>query len=939
MYKYKLSMRKSLLIIILYFFAIIQLFAQRKNPLPPQLDIVNPFDIPPYDDLAKTPLFFQYMMEIPLNIEKVDSAFTNFGKTEELYRDAVNDLHEDPFERFFIHWRMKINQYLDNNKQFVVPNYQPLKTIKTTNKQSRVQASRAWQPLGPMSAYSGKGASQTLIPQHQNIYYIGVSPSNTNILYANTETGWTFKSTDKGLNWTSLDELGAGTGPIAIHPTNQNITFIMKGNNLYKTLDGGVSWVLSKVFTSGAERIVFAPNSPNTILIASNESIIRSTDTGNTWVNVLSGSFTDVEIQPNNPSVVYAAGYNGTFYKSTDGGISFTNKSFFTGTGAGTLLTVSQANVNVVYFATLFSGFTHLYRSDDAGNSFTLTNNTGLTSGQGFYDFILMANPLNADQVILGTQSMVKSLDKGVTYSALGGYTGPFNIHPDAQDIFCVNGETFMATDGGITYSTDFYTSLSNYNTRMNGIWANDFWGFGHAWNYDIFGGGRYHNGDVIYNGKWGENKGFAICGGEAATGTFIDGKKGMTYRDCSGGAIYVPSDNILNGVNVTNDVVSLAPNDYYYGDRLGDTRIHTVYENIYFVAKNNAVYYSWDYGKTFTALKDFGSTTWQIHVSRSNPKKVFVLTANSLYYTNDIFAWEFATWNKVNLPITDPLSVQLDETDENTLWLANRKNWYNSTNIGTNWFQESLPSNFTNIQGIVKQEGKKNAIYVIGADATTGYMKIAYKDNDTPITDYSTGLVNYGPNRIKPFAFYAQNKLRFGGGAIWGVWQNDFYSNTYSVIAQPTTNAYPSICIGDTVRCESRSVVNQSNVSWNWSFSSPPNYINSSTIRNPKIVFNTRKKVTATLTVTDNVSGLSDSKSTTFSIEDTQTAAPIIISSLEDLNGFNFVKGRNVVLKADVPSTATLFVYYSDTFTANQLINVTGNIVVKKVPLASMCK
>ncbi len=929
-------MKKISYLLILQFL-VLSLNAQNLS-IPEHLRIINIYDIPVYENLEETPVFFQLMMKSPLQLAKIDSAFRSFGKMEAAVR-ADESEHENSFERLYIHWRRKLMPYLDSQNHFV--SQQNIeKTLGNSNQRStfRIAATNTWEAIGPKSVYRNTGTSQRLAPQHQNIYYIGVSESNSNILYANTETGWTFKSTDKGLNWIGMDSLRAGTGPIAIHSTNPNIVLIFKDKNLYRTSDGGLSWNLVKTLTNGGERIHFNPASPSNVYLASADGLFRSTDAGLTWTLSFAGSYTDVKTQPNSTSIVYLAAYDGKFYKSSDAGSTFTNKSFFSSSGEGTLISTTSADANTLYYATLYAGYTHIYKSTDGGNTFSLKNNTFLNSGQGFYDFTLIANPLNANQIIVGTQQIDKSIDGGTTLTHLGGYSGTFDIHPDIQDAFALsNGDTFLATDGGISYSTDFFTSTANYSTRMNGIWVNDFWGFGHSWNMDIFGGGRYHNGNVIYNGKWGNNKGFSVGGGESATGNYIEGLGGMVFQDLSNGILFTPSDNLSQGAPTSNVYFTFQPNDYYYGARLADIKMHPSYNNIYFGAKDNSIYYTIDYGKTFKKLKDFGETTWEIHIFPSNPKKALVVCQNNIYYTNNIFAWETSTWQQLALPEANSFLAQVDETNDNKVWIAHSTKLYLTSNLGSSWQNIALPTNFS-LQTFAKQAGKADGLYIFGQNNTKKYMEVYYKDASfSNFQAYYNGLVKNTPNSIKPFLFYTQNKIRFAG-AGWGVWQNDFFSNTYNVMAQPTINAYPSICVGDTLRCDSQSIVNQANVTWNWTFSKTPSYLSASNIRNPKAVFSSSGDITATLTVTDNNTGQSSSKGIIFKVNDALSNTPYIITSLDDPSGFNLVKSKNVILQTDIPTSATLYIYYSDSFKSNLTINATGNIFVHQVKASDLC-
>lgn len=98
---------------------------------------------------------------------------------------------------------------------------------------------------------------------------------------------------------------------------------------------------------------------------------------------------------------------------------------------------------------------------------------------------------------MVATTTMYKTA-RCTTFTAVGGYEGDFPIHPDIQDIiFGANGDLWVATDGGLSMSTDYFTSPSNFSVRTNGIVGSDFWGFDQGWNEDIIVAGRYHNGNT----------------------------------------------------------------------------------------------------------------------------------------------------------------------------------------------------------------------------------------------------------------------------------------------------------------------------------------------------------------------------------------------------------------------------------------------------------
>ena len=58
------------------------------------------------------------------------------------------------------------------------------------------------------------------------------------------------------------------------------------------------------------------------------------------------------------------------------------------------------------------------------------------------------------------------------------------------------NNRAWLATDGGLTYSSDNFTQTNNAQSKNNLLVGSDMWGFDQGWNEDIVGG-RYHNGNT----------------------------------------------------------------------------------------------------------------------------------------------------------------------------------------------------------------------------------------------------------------------------------------------------------------------------------------------------------------------------------------------------------------------------------------------------------
>ncbi len=222
---------------------------------------------------------------------------------------------------------------------------------------------------------------------------LAVSETDPNIIYLGYAVGGVWKSENNGVSFTPVFDTynTASIGDIAIHPRDPNIVYVGTGepNNrqtssfgdgIYKTTDGGKTFVnMGLKDTQSIARIVIDPKNPETVYVASpghlfgpnpDRGVYKTTDGGRSWNRIKfidnDTGFTDIVLDPGNPSIIYASSYqrrrigccfNGGgpasgIWKSTDAGKTW-NKLTGNGLPPGTYgriaLDVSRSNPNVVY--------------------------------------------------------------------------------------------------------------------------------------------------------------------------------------------------------------------------------------------------------------------------------------------------------------------------------------------------------------------------------------------------------------------------------------------------------------------------------------------------------------------------------------------------------------------------------------------------------------
>jgi photosystem II stability/assembly factor-like uncharacterized protein len=168
---------------------------------------------------------------------------------------------------------------------------------------------------------------------HNGYWHLRARPDNTFITFAFNHQDMTanlgfLRSTDGGQNWTqfapSLRDL-----LITAFDVSADGQTIYAGERdvqkLYRSLDGGVTWVT--INTRGDQALRVSPVDPNLVLFSRGSNDLYLTIDGfTTTETVLSAAdeVQDIEFALSDPNIVYAATTGYSVYRSDDAGASFT---------------------------------------------------------------------------------------------------------------------------------------------------------------------------------------------------------------------------------------------------------------------------------------------------------------------------------------------------------------------------------------------------------------------------------------------------------------------------------------------------------------------------------------------------------------------------------------------------------------------------------------
>ncbi len=270
--------------------------------------------------------------------------------------------------------------------------------------EQKLFAGMRWRSIGPYRG--GRTKVAVGVPSQPNVFYIGVC------------NGGVWRTTDYGRTWTPIfdDQPTGSIGAVAVSPSDPNVIYVGSGEGLqrpdlsvgdgvYRSTDAGKTWThLGLRDGQQIPAIIVDPRNPGRLFVAvlghpygpnAERGVFRSTDGGLTFEKVLykdeNTGASDLEFDPSTPDTIYAAlwesrqgpwenaawsGTGGGIFKSTDGGSTW--RQLTRGLPAEGVvqadIAVAPGNPKILYASVASPRSVVIYRSDDAGESWTQVN-------------------------------------------------------------------------------------------------------------------------------------------------------------------------------------------------------------------------------------------------------------------------------------------------------------------------------------------------------------------------------------------------------------------------------------------------------------------------------------------------------------------------------------------------------------------------------------
>lgn len=289
-----------------------------------------------------------------------------------------------------------------------------------------------------------------------------VNPSNANELYAG---GVGFrKSTDGGVNWSSVSGIHVDHHYAGFEGSD---LYVGSDGGIYRTSNGGSSWTF---LNEGLEitqyyRISNAETNQSRMLAGSQDNGTHMLLNGN-WSHEYGGDGMDNAIDPNDENNLFVSYQYGNFFRSTNGGSSFSSMIRPSDTGINgawvTPIKIDETNTDILY-----TGYDRIWKSTNDGVSWSDVGGGKLTSGSGLLRYIDVSKSNNSVIYTTDYNDLWRSDNGGSTWSSL---TTPDNairwIEIDPNDHLHV----WLAADRDVYESTNGGSSWTNISYNLPNV-------------------------------------------------------------------------------------------------------------------------------------------------------------------------------------------------------------------------------------------------------------------------------------------------------------------------------------------------------------------------------------------------------------------------------------------------------------------------------------
>ena len=520
-----------------------------------------------------------------------------------------------------------------------------------------VPAAGQWTSIGPDGGW---------------VEVVVIDPVTPSTLYAATDRGGVYKSTDAGASWRLMNpfppDVGGRIREIQIDPLTPETLYLSTNDGVYKSTNGAQSWMpMNEGLTDTVIGLAIDPSNPSTLYAGTSfRGVFKSTDGADTWTKVLdiTTRANVLAVAPSNSSIVYLGAGFSMIFKSTDGGDTWNSVS--TGLDNAFVfrqIAVHPTNPDIVYGAADGG----LFKTTNGGTSWALLN-----TPETVIESVVL-DPSNPATVYATSDGVMKSTNGGGSWIEEDGAFSGARVKTIAVDP--VNPLTLYTGTNvleGLFKSTDGGTSWAASNSGLSNIQIRS----------------------IAFDPQ---NPSTLYAGAEFGGGVHKSEDGGQTWES--------KRDSVLTGFAKVLDIVvdPVNPSNVYLGTDL-----------------SGGIFWSDDRGETWNAANALAKVH-ELGIHPTTPATLYAAHLGGVYRSsNQARNWELIGNGLPN--ILDYTSLAVDPSDGDTVYAGATPGFgggeagvYKTTNGGDSWAEASTGFELSGVTALEIDPGNPSTLYAGG--------------------------------------------------------------------------------------------------------------------------------------------------------------------------------------------------------------------------------